>query len=278
MGYGNYNAGFVSFTARDWHGLGARSNFTWGRAFGIGAGGQTGSGNTVTDPYDLQTAYGPQSFDIRFIYNQTMMYQPAYFKNQKGIKGRLLGGWTFAPIFTAQSGPPLRVGIGTGSSANCQSFGESSCSSVSAYENAVLIAPYTAGNSANHNVTVASGAGINGNGSRGGSGINMFADPNGTYSQFRRLVLGIDHNSGGVGRLRGLPSWNVDMTISKDFHATERIGATLMFQFTNILNHFQPANPSLNIDSPQTWGVISSQASGQAGNPRQMEFGLRIRF
>jgi hypothetical protein len=47
-----------------------------------------------------------------------------------------------------------------------------------------------------------------------------------------------------------------------------------MFQFTNVFNHFQPANPTLNIDSPQTWGVITSQAN----TPRQMEFGLRVQF
>jgi hypothetical protein len=74
--------------------------------------------------------------------------------------------------------------------------------------------------------------------------------------------------------LRGLPTWNLDATLSKDIRVREGIGATLIFQFTNVLNHFQPSNPSLNIDSPQTWGVIS----GQANTPRQMEFGLRVHF
>jgi hypothetical protein len=40
------------------------------------------------------------------------------------------------------------------------------------------------------------------------------------------------------------------------------------------LNHFQPANPSLNIDSPGSFGVVT----GQANTPRQMEFGLRLFF
>jgi hypothetical protein len=62
--------------------------------------------------------------------------------------------------------------------------------------------------------------------------------------------------------------------VHKQIRVTERISATLMFQFTNVMNHFQPANPTLNIDSPQTWGVITSQAN----NPRSMEFGLRIPF
>jgi hypothetical protein len=52
-GWGNYNAAFLSFTARDWHGLTARSNFTWGRALGTGVVNQSGSSMTVVDPWEL---------------------------------------------------------------------------------------------------------------------------------------------------------------------------------------------------------------------------------
>ena len=35
----------------------------------------------------------------------------------------------------------------------------------------------------------------------------------------------------------------------------------------------------MNIDSPQTWGVVTNQATAVNGSQsRQMEFGLRIRF
>jgi hypothetical protein len=35
----------------------------------------------------------------------------------------------------------------------------------------------------------------------------------------------------------------------------------------------------MNIDSPQTWGVVTNQATSANGlQARQMEFGLRIRF
>jgi len=269
-GFGNYNAGFFSFTVQNWRGLGARSNFTWSHALGTGGVAQSNNGWTLPDAWDVRANYGNQRFDIRFMYNLSMIYQSSIFKGRRGIVGHLLKGWAFAPLFTAQSGAPLRVTSGSG----CQSFGEINCSSGSADESAVTTKPYTGGNSAYYNVTVATGAGINGNASTGGSGINMFADPNAVYAGFRRLVLGLDHNAGAAGTLRGLPTWNLDMTISKDFRATERFGAALSFQFTNILNHFQPSNPSLNVDNPQSFGVINSQAN----TPRQIQFGLRIRF
>jgi hypothetical protein len=40
------------------------------------------------------------------------------------------------------------------------------------------------------------------------------------------------------------------------------------------LNHFQPANPTVNLDSMGSFGVVTNQS----GNPRRMQFGLRISF
>ena len=188
------------------------------------------------------------------------------------IRQHRVGGWALAPIFTAESGSPIRV---TTSSGNAGAFGEIySGSGRSDQEGAILIGNFTAGNSAHYNVTVASGAGRNGNPATGGSGINMFEDPNAVVAQFRREILGIDHNAGGSGQLRGFPTWNLDMTVSKTIRATERVNASLSFQFTNILNHFQPANPTLSIDSTASFGVVT----GQANTPRRMQFGLRVHF
>jgi hypothetical protein len=291
LGYGNYNGAFVSFTAKDWHGVTTRSNFTWSRALGTGSLQQSSSSITVVDPWNMHASYGTQPFDIRFVYSLLTVYQPPYFKSQSGWKGRVLGGWSISPLFMAQSGSPLQVNVGTGSNSDAQAFGEIYGNNNRAYENAALTGPFTGGNSTHYNVTVGSGAGVNGNASRGGSGINLFADPNATYALFRRPILGYDTSGGGAGVIRGLPSWTLDTTISKDIRITERFGATFLVQITNILNHFQPENPTLNIDSPQTWGVVTDQStvgalSGIGGtargvpaiNPRQMEFGLRLRW
>ncbi|HKE29759.1 MAG TPA: carboxypeptidase regulatory-like domain-containing protein [Bryobacteraceae bacterium] len=278
-GYGNYNAAFLSLTMRDWHGLTARSNFTWSRALGTGTVNQSGSSMTVPDPWNLQSAYGVQPFDIRFVYNLSMVYEPQFWRGRKGVLGRLLGGWAISPLFTAQSGLPLEINVGSGSNTDAQSFGEVYGNSNTSYENAAPASPFNGGNSAHYNVSVASGCGITGNPSTGGSGINLFANPVATCSQFRRLILGYDTNAGGAGVIRGFPTWNLDATVSKDMRFNERLSATLMFQFSNLLNHFQPANPSMNIDGPGSWGVVTNQATTTNGvQSRQMEFGLRIRF
>jgi len=67
----------------------------------------------------------------------------------------------------------------------------------------------------------------------------------------------------------------VDATFAKDFKFTERVGATFTLQLTNVLNHYQPADPSsLSLTTAGSFGRIT----GAVYAPRQMEFGLRIHF
>ena len=47
-----------------------------------------------------------------------------------------------------------------------------------------------------------------------------------------------------------------------------------MFQITNVMNHNVFSNPSLSMTNPTQFGRITTQAN----TPRNMEFGLRIRF
>jgi hypothetical protein len=153
MGWGNYNGAIVSLTARDWHGITARSNFTWSRSLGTGDTTQATSSTSVPNPFDLRYGYGPQSFDYRFLYNLSLLYQPHYFGSQHGLVGHLLGGWSIASLFTANSGAPL---LARNANPNCQSaWGEVSCVTTlgTTGENAIPIAPYGAGNSAHYGVS-----------------------------------------------------------------------------------------------------------------------------
>ena len=107
LGFGNYNALFITHHIRDFHGVTATSNFTWGRALGTNTTSQASSSITELDNYNLQNNYGIQPFDVKFVYNITMFYSPKFYLSQKGIVGKLLGGWTVSPLFTAQSGNPI---------------------------------------------------------------------------------------------------------------------------------------------------------------------------
>ncbi len=275
-GFGNYHAAFSTVRIREWHGIAGQANFTWGRALGTGATTQSTSGYTVVDPWNLRAMYGPQFYDIRFLFNSGLVYHLPFFRSQQGVLGRVLGGWGVAPLFTAQSGFPQEVDTNS----DCQSFGESSCSN-GTNENAVLIGSIP-GMSSHHNVTSSGTAGSAGNPGppTGGTGLNAYADPQSVFNHFRRAVLGVDNNAAGAGRLRGFPRWNMDLSITKDTKVTERVGVGFYALMTNFFNHFQPSDPTTCLDQdsqtcrPSQWGVIR----GQAYDPRQIEFGLRLRF
>lgn len=273
-GYGNYNALFVTWRARDYHGMTAISNFTYGRALGTAATTQASSSLTYTDPFNPSSNYGPNSYDIKFIYNLALFYQPPYFRSQRGLVGHVLGGWTISPLFTAQSGSITAVAYSEGSCTGCQAFGEDTPPGAvgSAAEDAVGTGGgYTGGTSAIYN-----NAGKNGVGTNSPSAVNMFSDPSQVIKEFRPCVLGYDTSCGGYGNVRGLPTWNLDATVQKDVGVWKegRVGATLSFQFTNVLNHMQPSNPTLTLTSPTTFGRITSQLN----TPRQLEFGLRVHW
>ena len=282
--WGNYNGLFVSFRTTNWKGLTSISNFTWGRALGTGQQVQATSSATPLTPYDLGANYGPQGFDIKFIYNLSMYYSAPIFKGQRGILGHVLGGWTFSPLFTAQSGGLTSVSYSEGNCTGCEAFGEIGTPGTSAFgstsERAVGFMPYTGNISAQAPVTGVTATnivfGTNAVGTRTSTPyLSAFANPGTIYSEFRPCVLGFDTSCGGVGNLRGLPTWDLDAQVIKDLGIyKERVGATLFFTFTNILNHFQPSGPSLTLTSPTSFGQITSQAN----TPRLMEFGLRIRF
>lgn len=256
--WSNYNAVYTSFTLFDWHGVTATSNLTFSRA--LGTGGTTQNGITSMDTFHLETDYRPLGHDVSWVYNFYALYDVPFFRGQRGVAGRLLGGWSVAPLFRAQSGFPLCVATGG------ESFGSwtGGC--------AVELRKYNAGNTLNRDVVASGTAGRDGNAARGGSGLNLFADPQAVYDGFRPMVLGLDTRWGNM--IRGFPRWNVDLAVKKTILVREGIGATLSFEFLNFFNHFNPADPPVNVFSPNNFGVVS----GQSIEPRRINLGLRVFF
>ncbi len=272
QGYGNYNALFITHRIRDFHGITGTSNFTWGRALGTGTTSQATSSNTALDVFHEQNNYGLQSYDIKFLYNFGLFYSPKWLGSQRGILGKTLGGWTFSPLFTAQSGSPLAVTYtDSGGNTRQQAFGEVSTSSSATQAfttNAQGAAPYTGGMTPIYN-----NPGANGVGTNSPAAINVYQDPSVIFAEFRKCVLGYDTNCGSYA-LRGLPRWNLDLAVGKTINFHERYGADFSFQFTNVLNHTALADPTLVLTTPTQFGRIN----GVANTARQMEFGLRLHF
>jgi len=278
IGYGNYNALFVTLKTQSWKGLTLQSNFTWSKALGTGAEVQATSEATPPDPFDLRNGYGYQAFDRRFIYNLFMVYQPNFYKSQSGMLGHLLGGWTFAPVFTAGSGLPITLGTANAINGGGQAFGEGDSVNFLGYgvsENAIPLSPKMCYSNASAHYNVAGSNGIG----TSGYGINMFSNPEAAWNNIRQPILGYDTHDGGFGVCRGLPYWNLDLSVKKQIKITERVTTEFQFVFTNVLNHAQLGDPPgdyLDTSTPSSWGTLPGSVSST--NPRQIQFGARVSF
>ncbi|HLZ91519.1 MAG TPA: carboxypeptidase-like regulatory domain-containing protein [Candidatus Acidoferrum sp.] len=266
VGYGNYNGGFVSLKATNWHNLTLQQNFTYSKALGTGAFVQATSEYTPNDPFDIHNMYGVQNFDRKFVYNVYALIDEPYFKGQHGLLGHILGGWTLAPVFAAGSGAPVYCGTNT----NGQSFGAGDASNFFDNEQCIFTGahPY--------------GASLHRDGNPGE--FNIFAaDPTALFNTIRNPILGLDSGTGGVGAIRGLPYWNMDVRVTKNVKISERASVEFQFVTTNLFNHpvfFDPFLDPTSFDGTSASTAASSfgSVSTQGNFPRQMQFGLRIKF
>ena len=275
-GFGNYNAGYFSLSFQDWHGLTMKSNFTMSKSLGTGAVVQASSAYTVVDPWSLQNMYGIQPYDQKYSFNMYFNYNFPWYKEQHGVAGHILGGWSIASLFVAGSGFPVELNSVNG---DCESFGEGNCLYEGTYENGV---PTGATNYTATRKQPNIGSSVGGSCCANKNGIvqDVFSNPTAAFNTFRNPILGLDGQIGGGGRFHGLPFWNVDMSINKNTKIWERVNLNLYAAFVNMFNHMQAADPFLYLGDPTTWGVLGAGYTGggavQGNNPRRMEIGVRI--
>jgi hypothetical protein len=278
LGFSNYQAGIVRLQKRTGHGLMLNANLTLSKTLSTVGINQEYTQANPSVPFDLRYDYGPAPFDTRVVFNMLATYELPFGKGKRftthnGFLDRVIGGWTFAPIFTMNSGLVMETYTGS-----CQEFGQGNvawCSGV-----VPLVSPGSFSRSAHFGVLSDGNIGVNGNPSSSGSGVNLFANPTAAYNNLRPVILGVDGRANDLGPLYGQHRWNLDFTIAKTTRITERTGFTFYAQFLNALNHMEFSDPGqygaggLNLQDPANFGVLS----GQFNSPRQIELGLRLFF
>ncbi|HVH72565.1 MAG TPA: carboxypeptidase-like regulatory domain-containing protein [Candidatus Dormibacteraeota bacterium] len=257
----NYHAAFVSYHVRAYRGLTLDANFTYGHSLDDVTVNQD-SDQAFSNSYDPHYDYGTSLFDRKYVLTLLGVWEVP-FHSQVPLVKRVVGGWRVSPIVSIASGLPLRVLDGSG-----QEFGQSSFGFDS---EAIRIG--SVGTSAGVNrVAPTSGCGSSASGK--GSGLNTFANPQTVCNEFRSIQVSTDATSRG-GTLRGLSSWNLDLSLAKKIPLPgERTKLTFSAEFFNTFNHVNFLNPAVNLQSPQTFGVITTQAN----DPRQIQLGLRFDF
>lgn len=79
---------------------------------------QTDRSSAPQNTYNFHDGeYGPAQFDRRHVFTANYVYELPFFRTQKGLIGKVLGGWQIAGIVYANTGLPLTIttgGIDTG--------------------------------------------------------------------------------------------------------------------------------------------------------------------
>jgi hypothetical protein len=224
---------------------------------------------------NLRYDYGPAPFDRTWVANIVADYELPFgrgrrFSTSNGVLDRVIGGWSFAPIFTYASGLPIETYTG-----NCQEFGGGYISWCSGAVPVVNTANF--GHSANLAVKTDCTVGVNNDPScaaGGGYGANLFSNPTQVFNSYRPALLGLDTTAYDLGPYHGQARWNLDFTLAKQTRITERVGATFYAQFLNAFNHMEYSDPGMNLQDPYDFGTLTTQYN----NPRVVELGLRLYF
>jgi hypothetical protein len=102
----NYNGLQVKTTKRFSGDSFIDANYTWSRAL---TNSQNDYSTAPQNVYDINADYGRAVYDRTNILTFDAVYELPWFRDQKGLKGHLIGGWELSAIYTIDSGLPLTV-------------------------------------------------------------------------------------------------------------------------------------------------------------------------
>lgn len=231
-------------------------NYTWSKTIdNLSA---DGSGNTVPfDSYNLSLNRSLSDIDRPHTFNWSASYTLPIGKGRKlggdmaDWADRIIGGWELGSLGIWTSGPTMTIssGLTTG-----PSNGINSAADFSGTDRKI------------------------GKVERFGGGVRMY-----TPEQFAlfRVPLAGSVGSSGRNTFRGPGFFNTDFSLVKKFRIYgERTFVTFRTEAYNLLNTVNFSTPAVSLQTPQTFGIISSTPTGAANQSgaRILQFALRLDF
>jgi hypothetical protein len=265
-GRSNYHAMVATLRNRPWKGLQFDMNYTLSNSKDQ-LGDVQNNLALVSTGFDPNVDYGPAQSDRRHIFNAIAHYELPFGPGRRWSSSwanPIMGGWYVSGIYRAYSSLPLVV------TDNNQVFGGSLQNIATS---AIPVGdPSALGAGVHFGVAGSGGVGTQGNPATGGSGLNMFRDPQAAYNAFRRIELSRDTRQGRASAFRGPGFWNLDFRIGKETRI-HKVRWEFAADFFNLFNHVNLNNPSLTLNNPAAFGVYTA-----AGDPRRIQLGSRISF
>lgn len=276
IGRSNYNALVLLLRKRLSRDLTLDLNYTFSKSLDQTSVTQN-STNALQSAFAPDFDYGPSDFDRTHNFNAYFLYDLPVGRGRWLDAGRgfnkLVGGWSLAGIFRAASGLPLVVSQGVSALGGGATLAVLS-GAIPVSDPGGLAAGLNRGVAGSNNV------GTNGNPSTGGSGINLFGDPEAAFNSFRRILISQDGRSGRSNPLRGFGMWDLDISLGKTTRLRENLAARFTLDFFNVFNHPLFSNPTLDLTNPRGFGVVTQQnvPTRRESSSRWIQFGLRLEF
>ncbi len=272
IGESNYNGLLVTVAKRMAHGIQFSANYTFSKAMDDGINNQNSAG-FYRNSFHPGVEYGPSFFDRTHVFNANYVYDIPAGKGHRFSGGRffdrIIGGWYTSGIVTAMTGQPQFV------TESSQVWGDDIIlgSATGGIQTASVSTGFNSGVGGSGGVGTA-GGGVN------GTGLNLFADPKAAFASFRPILLATDTRTGRANPLRGLGFVNFDMSAGKNTRITERVTARITVDFFNIFNHTNFRDPTLSLQTPGSFGVITSSfiPPNRTNGARWIQIGLRLEF
>lgn len=242
-GTDTYNALQTQLQRRFARGISMGAQYTWAKELGTSSG--ANEATTAQNPYDFRTEYGRGTFDIRSSLNATVLYDLPFGKGKQyalsGPMDIVAGGWQVGGIVNFRSGVPIDVLITRPDIAYVGNAG-------TAVAGQVFSAPVVTGGVVRTTAVVNTPGGGNTRNVRRPNvvpGVNPYLK---VGRQFLNPAAFSTPAPGTFGNSRrndysGPNLTQLDLTLSKRFSVTERVGVEFHADTYNVLNHPNYANP-----------------------------------
>ncbi|MFN7923060.1 MAG: TonB-dependent receptor [Bryobacteraceae bacterium] len=193
-------------------------NYTYSHCISDGDFGGELAGNYYMDPSNRTRDRASCNFDVRHLANTSMIVSSPF---QGGMKGKLLGGWQFAPIVSAASGIAINVTSGRDNSLTAVGLDRPNLINPNAYSTDPNPRQFL-------------------------NPASFAQNDTGTFGNLGRSAV---H---GPGRL------NFDLSLSRSFRFQERYRLEARFEAFNAINHTNYSNPTTNLSSANFGKILGA--------------------
>jgi hypothetical protein len=210
-------------------GLTLNANYTYAHTLDELSDTFSSSGNEFNlgylDPFNPKVDYGNSYLDLRHRFTATAIWEVPLAKNSHGIVKQVVGGWSVAPLFIAETGSPFSI-------FDCT--------------NALTICPYAFNAAGTSGIPRSAPSTLTATGIPDNFIYTPFTSSGGTPlfdTSFVNPIVGISDfgpfpaNMNARNAFRGPGFWNVDVSIAKTFPINERMKLQFRGELYNAFNH-----------------------------------------